>query len=79
MRSYRVDKMCSFIRSLVSEVIANKLNDPRISPFASVTRVEMSADLQVAKVYVSVMGSGKAVRARLVTVRSATRAPRPSS
>jgi ribosome-binding factor A len=57
MRSFRIDKMGSFIRSLVSEAIAHKINDPRVSPFASVTRVDVSGDLQLAKVYVSVMGS----------------------
>jgi ribosome-binding factor A len=57
MRSFRVDKMGSFIRTLVSEAILNKINDPRVSRFASVTRVEVSGDLQVAKVYVSVMGT----------------------
>ncbi len=57
MASYRRDKMASLIRSITGAMIANKLSDPRISPFASVTRVELSADLQVAKVYVSVMGN----------------------
>jgi len=57
MRSFRLDKMASFIRMLVSEAIAHKVNDPRVSQFASVTRVDVSGDLQLAKVYVSVMGS----------------------
>lgn len=57
MSSFRLDKMASFIRMLVSEAIANKVNDPRVSRFASVTRVAVSGDLQSAKVYVSVMGT----------------------
>jgi ribosome-binding factor A len=57
MGSFRLDKMASFIRSLVSEMLATKMNDPRISRFASVTRVEVSGDLQIARVYVSVMGT----------------------
>jgi ribosome-binding factor A len=57
MPSFRVNKMGSFIQSRVSNLIANKLNDPRISRFASVTRVEVSGDLQIAKVYISVLGS----------------------
>jgi len=57
MATHRPAKMASLVRQIVSEAIAQKLNDPRISPLASVTRVEVSGDLQVAKVYVSVMGS----------------------
>lgn len=57
MRAYRPDKMASLIRDVVSETMTNKLQDPRISPFASITRVEVTGDLQIAKVYVSVMGS----------------------
>jgi ribosome-binding factor A len=57
MPSFRPDKMASVIRSITSDMIANRLSDPRISPFASITRVEVSADLQIAKIYISVMGS----------------------
>jgi ribosome-binding factor A len=57
MRPHRLEKLASTIRWVVSDAIANKLNDPRISRFASVTRVEVAADLALAKVYVSVMGS----------------------
>jgi len=71
MRSFRVDKMGSFIRALVSEAISNKINDPRVSRFASVTRVEVSGDLQVAKVYVSVMGTPAEERKTLAGLRHA--------
>jgi len=56
MRAHRVDKLASTIREFVGQAIATRLQDPRISPLASVTRVELSDDLQVAKVYVSVYG-----------------------
>jgi len=49
--------MASNVRSIVSDVIHNELNDPRVSPLTSVTRVQMSGDLQIAKVFVSVLGS----------------------
>lgn len=57
MRSFRPDKVASAVRSIVSDAIAHRLQDPRISRFCSVTRVEVSRDLHLAKVYVSVMGS----------------------
>jgi ribosome-binding factor A len=57
MKSFRPDKMASLIRTIVSDMIANRLQDPRVDPFTSVTRVEVSGDLQLAKIYISVMGS----------------------
>ena len=56
MRSHRPERVGNVIRVVVSDAIANRLNDPRISTFTSVTRVEVSGDLEHAKVYVSVMG-----------------------
>lgn len=56
MPSFRPDKLGSLIRNIVGDVIAHKLQDPRVSPLTSVTRVEVSGDLQHAKVFVSVMG-----------------------
>lgn len=57
MPSHRPAKMASVVRNIVSEAISHQLNDPRVSPMASVTRVEISGDLQIAKVFVSVLGS----------------------
>ncbi len=59
------------IRAVVSDAIANRLNDPRIEPLSSVTRVEVTADLEYAKVWVSVMGSEGAQRKTLAGLRSA--------
>ena len=56
MTSFRPDKLGSLIRNVVGDVIAHRLQDPRVSPLTSVTRVEVSGDLQHAKVFVSVMG-----------------------
>jgi ribosome-binding factor A len=57
MPSYRPQKVANVIRKVVSEAIAKKLSDPRIEGMPSVTRVEVSGDLEHAKVYVSVMGT----------------------
>ncbi len=56
MKPFRVEKVASTVREVISDAIANRLSDPRISAFTSVTRVKVSGDLQTAKVYVSVMG-----------------------
>ncbi|MEN0109205.1 MAG: 30S ribosome-binding factor RbfA [Planctomycetota bacterium] len=55
MSSRRVLKAAEAIREVVGMAILADLRDPRISG-VTVTRVEVSADMRVAKVYVSVMG-----------------------
>lgn len=57
MRAYRLDRIASTIREVVGDAIQRRLNDPRIAPLTSVTRVEVSGDLMYAKVHVSVMGT----------------------
>jgi len=53
MRPYRKEKIANVIRQIVSEALVHQLNDPRIAPMTTVTRVEMSKDLLVAKVFIS--------------------------
>jgi ribosome-binding factor A len=50
--------MAEVIREVAAETILFELRDPRIK-FVTVTRVEVSGDLQIAKIYVSVMGDQK--------------------
>jgi ribosome-binding factor A len=52
----RTDRLGHEIRVILAEMIARGLKDPRIG-FATVTRVEMTADLHHARVYVSVLGT----------------------
>lgn len=59
------------IRSVVSDAITNRLNDPRIEPLSSVTRVEVTPDLEFAKVWVSVMGPEATQRRTIAGLRSA--------
>lgn len=53
--SRRVERVGSLIRTILAEAIQMRLNDPRILPVTSITRVEVSADLSVARVFVSVL------------------------
>ena len=73
MPSHRPAKMASLVRNIVGEAISHQLNDPRISPMASVTRVEISGDLQIAKVFVSVLGSEGETRRTLEGLGHAAR------
>ena len=51
----RVDKVSEAVRQEISLILQNKLKDPRLG-FATITRVEMTADLRMAKVFFSVLG-----------------------
>ena len=62
MSTRRQEKVARVVREAVSDAIANHLNDPRIEAFVSVTRVEVSADLRVANVYLSMFGSTEVVQ-----------------
>jgi len=44
------------IRVILAELLVRQVKDPRIG-FATVTRVEMTADLHHARVYISVLGT----------------------
>jgi ribosome-binding factor A len=69
--SHRIGRVAHIIRDVVSDAIANKLSDPRISRFTSVTRIELSPDLRIADVYVSVMGSESDGRTTMQGLESA--------
>jgi len=56
MKTYRLARVAEAIREVASETILFELRDPRVKG-VTVTRAEVSGDLQHAKVYVSVMGS----------------------
>jgi ribosome-binding factor A len=66
----RAERLASQIREEIAELITRGLKDPRIG-FATVTRVELSADLRHARVGVSVIGSGEAQEASLEGLSSA--------
>jgi len=71
MKSYRPERVAHVIREVVSTAIGNKLNDPRIEPMSSVTRVEMSPDLEHAQVWVSVLGDAAAGRRTIAGLKAA--------
>lgn len=51
----RTERVAALIRSILAEELQAGLNDPRIPPITSITRVEVSPDFSLAKVYVSVL------------------------
>lgn len=70
-RGFRKERVATAIRRIVCETIAHGLNDPRVSPMTTITRVEMSSDLMIARTYFSVHGGETAERTTLRAIRSA--------
>ena len=64
MPTRRQEKVARIVRDVVSEAIANRLNDPRLKGLISVTRVEMTPDLRAADVYLSFFAQAEADKAR---------------
>lgn len=54
----RVDKVASAIKEEIGSIIHDELHDPRLG-FITVVRVEVTRDLQIAKIYFSVLGTEK--------------------
>jgi ribosome-binding factor A len=66
----RTERLGHQIRVELSELIARHAKDPRIG-FATITRVEMTADLHHARVYVSVIGSPEEQKSTIEGLSSA--------
>ena len=49
--SHRIGRVAHIIRDVVSDCVTNRISDPRVSRFTSVTRVEVSPDLSHAKIF----------------------------
>ena len=58
MKTHRLARVAEAVREVASETILYELRDPRVK-MVTVTRAEVSGDLQHAKVYVSIMGTEK--------------------
>jgi len=51
----RPERVAQTIRREVAELIENKLRDPRLHAWVSVTDVEVTPDLSVARIFVSIL------------------------
>ena len=71
MKTHRLARVAEAIREVASETILFELNDPRVKR-VTVTRAEVSGDLQHAKVYVSIMGTEKEQNLTMHGLRHAT-------
>ncbi|MFO0877376.1 MAG: 30S ribosome-binding factor RbfA [Gemmataceae bacterium] len=71
MKMHRLARISEAIREVASETILFELRDPRVKR-VTVTRAEVSADLQHAKVFVSIMGTEKEQQLTMHGLRHAT-------
>jgi ribosome-binding factor A len=55
--SRRTERLASFIRQELAMIILHELNDPRLTGMPTVTRVEVTDDMSIANVFVTIMGT----------------------
>jgi ribosome-binding factor A len=69
----RVSRVAELIRREVSQMLLNGIKDDRVgSGMVSVTDVDVSGDLQHAKIYVSIYGTEEAKEETMAGLKSAT-------
>ena len=71
MRGYRKERVASLVHEIVSEAILRRINDPRVSPLTTVTRVQISGDLTIATVYLSILDDPAVERRTITALRHA--------
>jgi ribosome-binding factor A len=57
MKKNRLSRINSLLKEVIFEVIQKEVRNPNVTTFVSVTRVDTSADLHHAKVYISMIGT----------------------
>ncbi len=70
MQGKRLDRVNQLIKEEISLLLQRELKDPRLG-FVSVTEVETSKDLRLAKVFVSVLGDDAQWKSSLAALESA--------
>ena len=64
MNSRRQQRVAELIREEVADILTRKIGDPRVK-LVCVTAVDVTADLELARVFVSVIGDSEARRQAL--------------
>ncbi|MHC5074874.1 MAG: 30S ribosome-binding factor RbfA [Planctomycetota bacterium] len=62
MTTRRQERIARIVKEVVSDAVVNRLNDPRLQAFVSVTRVDLASDLRNADVYLSIFEKDEAVK-----------------
>ncbi|MEN9654393.1 MAG: hypothetical protein RL235_505 [Chlamydiota bacterium] len=57
MKKNRLNRVNSLLQEVIFDVIQKQVGNPHVNLFVSISRVETSADLHHAKVYISMIGT----------------------
>jgi len=71
MRPFRKERVASVVREIITDALARRLSDPRVSPLTTVTRVSLSPDLAVATIYLAFSGDPASETRTLAALRHA--------
>jgi ribosome-binding factor A len=66
-KTLRTEKIASLIKSTLSEIIAREITDPSLG-IITITDVDVAPDLNVAKVYYSLIGGKRDLQKRINTI-----------
>jgi len=69
--SKRPERVAERIKREVADILENRLRDPRLGGIVSVTDVEVTPDLSMARVYVSILEPGDKRESAMQALRSA--------
>ena len=67
----RIARLNSLLKEVLSEVIHKDVRNPQVGKFVSVTSVDITSDLQHAKVYISVIGTAQEKEETIKALQSA--------
>jgi ribosome-binding factor A len=70
--SRRTERLNHLLRQEITELLQREAKDPRLSVMVSVTRVSVSADMHLAKVFVSVLGTEEEKKGLLAGLHAAS-------
>lgn len=68
----RPERVAQLIRRELSDIISNRMRDPRIGRWVSITDVEITRDLAFARVYISILAPPEEKETTFATLRAAT-------
>jgi ribosome-binding factor A len=69
--SNRPERVAHLMRREVAEILQRRVRDPRVTAMVSVTDVEVTHDLSMARIFVSIMPGGEEAERTLEALQSA--------